>query len=57
MTDNEINMFIDAMSDLGDVWDFADAKRVYGEFTLEDAINERQSLAGKHLNNIAAILK
>ena len=57
MTDNEINMFIDAMSDLGDEWTFGDAKRVYGDYALNTAIEERSNEVKMHLQNIASLIK
>lgn len=57
MTDNEINMFIDAMSDLGDEWTFEDAKRVYGDYSLDTAIDERSKEVHMHLQNIASLIK
>lgn len=57
MTDNEINMFIDAMSDLGDEWVFEDAKRVYGDYSLDAAIDERSKDVHMHHQNIASLIK
>lgn len=57
MTDNEINMFIDAMSDLGDEWTFEDAKRVYGDYSLNVAIDGRSKLVNMHHQNIASLIK
>lgn len=57
MSDNEINKFIDAMSGIGDKWDFDDAKRVYGDYSLKTAVNERSSEVNMHLKNIAALVK
>lgn len=57
MTDNEINMFIDAMSDLADEWTFENAKRVYGDYALNTAIEERSKLVNMHLQNIASLIK
>ncbi len=57
MIDNEINMFINAMSDLGDEWTFEDAKRVYGDYLLDTAIDERSKEVNMHLQNIASLIK
>ena len=57
MIDNEINMFINAMSDLGDEWTFEDAKRVYGDYLLDTAIDERSKEVHMHLQNIASLIK
>ena len=57
MTDNELNMFIDAMRDHGDEWTFDEAKRSYGDDALEDAIKDRTAIINIHLNNVAALAK
>ena len=52
MTKTEIQEFINRMAkDYNDVWEPEDVEKVYGDYTLEDAITER---AGdfKWLSNI-----
>lgn len=41
MTNSEIRIFIKEMGKLGDVWEVADVKRVYGDRSLEDALQDR----------------
>lgn len=41
MTDKEINQFIIHMNKYDDEWDPEDVARVYGEISLEDAIQDR----------------
>lgn len=41
MTNVEIATFIERMEEIGDVWEEADVKRVYGDYSLADALNDR----------------
>lgn len=41
MTKTEIDAFIERMEELGDVWEPEDVERVYGDRTLEDALEDR----------------
>ena len=41
MTKIEIDTFIERMEEIGDIWEEADVERVYGDRTLEDALNDR----------------
>lgn len=41
MTNLEIEIFIEKMEEFGDVWEVADVKRVYGDRSLEDALQDR----------------
>ena len=43
MNDIEINEFIERMEELGDVWEYDQVKRVYGDETLEYALKSRMS--------------
>lgn len=43
MTKAEIDTFIEHMEEIGDVWDTADVERVYGNRTLEDALDDRMN--------------
>ena len=40
MTKAEIETFIERMEEIGDVWEEADVERVYGNQSLEDALND-----------------
>ena len=55
MTDDEIYKFIDAMEDMGDKWEFEDAKRVYGDSNLKDALNDRTTSVGMFYNALATV--
>ena len=39
---DEIDSFIDAMEDFGDQWEPEDVERVYGDKTLEEALDVRR---------------
>ena len=41
MSEQEINEFIKKMKRIGDIWEKPDFKRVYGEVSLEDALQDR----------------
>ena len=41
MTDIEINTFIERMEEIGDLWEPEDVGRVYGDRSLEDALDDR----------------
>lgn len=41
MTEIEINTFIERMEEIGDVWEVDDVKRVYGNSTLDEALEDR----------------
>ena len=44
MTNTEINEFIERMEEIGDIWEPEDVQRVYGDGTLEEALQDRMSL-------------
>ena len=41
MTKIDIDTFIERMGEIGDVWEPEDVERVYGDRTLEDALEDR----------------
>ncbi|MBO5667294.1 MAG: hypothetical protein J6S45_07590 [Firmicutes bacterium] len=41
MTKSELYEFVDTMNQMGDDWDVGQADAVYGNWSLEDAINDR----------------
>lgn len=41
MTKTEIYEFIEKMEEIGDVWEEADVKRVYGNRSLQEALDDR----------------
>lgn len=55
MNKTEINIFIDEMKHIGDVWEPADVERVYGDKTLDEALADRKK-AIDDLGNIFGII-
>ena len=43
MNKTEINTFIERMEEIGDVWKEEDVRRVYGDKTLEEALQDRMT--------------
>ena len=43
MNDAEVNTFIERMEEIGDVWEKPDVERVYGDMSLEDALQDRMT--------------
>ena len=41
MNDIEINTFIERMDKEGDIWEHEDVERVYGDVSLEEALQDR----------------
>ena len=41
MTKQERQEFIERMEEIGDIWEDEDVERVYGNRSLEDALNDR----------------
>ena len=43
MNDIEINTFIERMDEEGDIWEHEDVERVYGDISLEEALQDRMN--------------
>lgn len=43
MTTEEINTFIETMEEFGDNWTVDQVKEIYGDKSLEEAINDRKT--------------
>lgn len=43
MSDLEIKTFIETMEEAGDVWEAEDVKRVYGDWSYDNAVADRLS--------------
>ncbi len=56
MKDDDIYKFIDFMEDMGDEWEFDDAKRVYGDWSLEDALDDRLASVKMFYNALATAI-
>ena len=43
MNKAEVDIFIDKMEEIGDIWEKSDVERVYGDVSLEDALQDRMN--------------
>lgn len=43
MDDKDIGIFIERMEEVGEIWDKEDVRRVYGDVSLEEALQDRQN--------------
>lgn len=56
MTTEEINIFIETMEEFGDVWTVERVKDVYGDKSLEEAINDRKAILAQFGSIIGTLL-
>lgn len=56
MKKSEMEIFIEEMSAIGDDWTLDQVKEVYGDKSLDEALEERRSLVGMHLGNISSLI-
>ena len=56
MTKAEIETFIERMEEIGDVWEPEDVERVYGDRTLDDALEDRMGDMMAFGNIMAAVI-
>ncbi len=56
MTAAEVNTFVETMEELGDVWTPDQVRSVYGNQSLEDALNDRRSSLSQFANIIGNVL-
>ena len=56
MTRTEIETFIERMEEIGDVWEMEDVERVYGDQTLDDALEDRMGDMMAFGNIMAAVI-
>ena len=56
MTKTEINEFIETMGEFGDEWTPEEVERVYGNTSLQDALDDRKSCVAKFAVGIDAIM-
>lgn len=56
MTTEEINTFIETMEEFGDVWTVERVKDVYGNKSLEEAINDRRAINAQFGSIIGTLL-
>lgn len=43
MNSNEISTFIERMEEAGDLWEREDVERVYGDVSLDEALQDRMN--------------
>lgn len=46
MDKRDVEEFIEEMEEMGDVWQEEDVERVYGEYTLAEALADRKASIG-----------
>lgn len=56
MTLTEIRTFLERMEEVGDVWTEEDAMRVYGDWSLKDALSDRMGDMHTFGNIIGTVL-
>lgn len=56
MNKSEMEFFIEEMSAIGDEWTLDQVEEVYGDKSLDEALEDRRSLVGMHLGNIASLI-
>ena len=56
MDKRDIEEFIEEMNGIGDVWQAEDVERVYGEYTLAEALADRKASIGIFGDIISKVL-
>ena len=56
MNKTEINEFIEKMSEVGDVWEEEEVKRVYNDYSLQDALDDRLESISMFANIIETVI-
>lgn len=56
MKKSDVKKFIKEMGKIGDDWTEDQVEDVFGDKDLDDALDERKSQVGMHLNNIVKAL-
>lgn len=57
MKKKEIDMFIEEMEEIGDVWEPEDVERVYGDTSLDEALEDRKTSIRSFFDIIGTILR
>lgn len=52
MEKSDITIFIEEMEEIGDEWELEDVERVYGEYSLYDALQDGKTSLGSMFNII-----
>ena len=56
MKDNEIDIFIEEMEKIGDLWTADQVRDVYGDTSLEDALNNRKGCIDSFFDIIGKVI-
>jgi hypothetical protein len=56
MNKNEIKEFIEKMEEINDIWTEEEVERVYGDRSLDDALQERMSVINQFANIIETVI-
>ena len=56
MTRSEIDIFIEEMEEIGDEWTPEEVENVYGDSTLEEALEDRRSSMGMLFDIIGKVI-
>ena len=56
MKKSEMEIFIEVMSAIGDDWTLEQVEEVYGDKSLDEALENRKSLLNMHLGNVASLI-
>lgn len=57
MKKSEAEIFVDEMESMGDVWTEEQVLDVYGNNTLEEALEERKASMGTFMDIISAVIQ
>lgn len=57
MTKSEAEIFIDEMESIGDIWTVEQVMDVYGNDTLEKALEDRKASVGTFMDIISAVIR
>lgn len=57
MKKQDIERFIEEMEELGDEWEPEDVERVYGDKTIEEALDDRKTSVSLFFDIISKIIK
>ncbi len=57
MTKSEAEIFIDEMESIGDIWTVEQVMDVYGNDTLEKALEDHKASVGTFMDIISAVIR
>ena len=56
MNKSEIEFFIEEMGAIGDMWSADEVVDVYGDYSLEDALDDRKAVVDTFLESLANLI-